>query len=381
LPPHYQNSIWIHAVSVGETLTAISLVKQLKQSYPNTPIVFTTMTPTGSERVKAALKNQVFHIYVPYDLPCVIKRFLNKVNPRFLIIMETELWPNLIYYTSQRNIPILLANARLSEHSYNNYKRIKKFIASALQKITIIAAQTKKDAERFAQLGAQPSAIQITGNIKFDTTLPQSIEEKGQQLRQQLGPDRPIWIAASTHEGEEAIILQAFKKIKVNLPNCLLILVPRHPERFTKVAELCQQHDFQIVSRSSNQPCTADTDVFLGDTMGELMLFYAASDVAFVGGSLQAKIGGHNLLEPAALALPIIAGSYLFNFTEISELLLEANALVIIHNAQELSNNVTHFLTHPKQSKASGKRAQTVVEQNRGTIEKHIRLIKQINPL
>lgn len=373
----FQNGIVIHAVSVGETTAAIPLIRQLQKDYPNLPITVTTMTVTGSQQVKKSLKDSVFHIYMPYDLPDAVKRFFNKTKPKMLIIMETELWPNLLHYACTRQIPILLANARLSEKSAQGYAKIKILTTNMFKNINCIAAQAPPDANRFIQLGASQEHVSITGSIKFDINLAPSIKEAGEILRQQLGANRPVWIAASTHEGEEEIILNAFKKIKHQLPDCLLILVPRHPERFSQVHALCKKQNYNVISRSENVPCRAKTDIFFGDTMGELMQFYAASDIAFVGGSL-AVIGGHNFLEPAIIGLPIVSGPHIFNFAEIARLLQAKHALVLTENATELATQVIKFFNDPKLRQQFGENAKAVVDANRGAVDKHMQLIQHL---
>jgi len=375
IPKNYQHGLIIHAASVGETIAAVPLIRQLQKIYSDLPITVTTMTVTGSQQVRKSLQNSVFHVYVPYDLPDAVQRFFNKIKPKMLIIMETELWPNLLHYAHTKQIPILLANARLSEKSAQGYAKIKKFTAKMLQNINQIAAQSQSDANRFIKLGMPQDRVNITGNIKFDISLHPRIQEAGESLRQQLGANRSVWIAASTHEGEEEIILAAFKQIKNQLPNCLLILVPRHPERFASVATLCKKLGFNIVLRSANESCDATTDIFIGDTMGELMKFYAATDVAFVGGSL-VPIGGHNFLEPAILTLPIISGTHVFNFTEIARLLTEKHALILVKTAPDLAAQVISFFANQQLRQKFGENAKAVVNTNRGAMEKHIHLIR-----
>jgi len=361
IPKNYQHGIIIHAASVGETIAAVPLIRQIQKTYPDLPITITNMTVTGSHQVKKSFQDSVFHVYVPYDLPDVVQRFFNKTKPKMLIIMETELWPNLLYYARVKQIPILLANARLSKKSARGYAKIKNFTARMLQNITQIAAQSQPDADRFIKLGMPQDRIDITGNIKFDLDLSPSIEEAGKSLRQQLGANRLVWIAASTHEGEEEIILNAFKQIKNKISDALLILVPRHPERFAPVATLCKKQGYKIILRSSNESCNATTDIFLGDTMGELMKFYAAADVAFVGGSF-VSIGGHNFLEPAILTLPIISGPHVFNFTDIARLLTEKHALTLVKNAAELAEQIITFFDDPTLRQEFGANAKSVVD-------------------
>ena len=373
-----KDSIWVHAVSLGETNAAIPLIKSLKEHYPDTTIVVTTMTPTGSERVNKIFGDSVFHVYVPYDYSGAVKRFLNYTNPRLLIIMEKELWPNILYYCHKRHIPILVANAKFSQHSFNGYRKIKKLTQQMLHNINMIAAQTQLDAQRFINLGADPKKITVTGNLKFDITLPENLSGKAQQIRASWGMDRPIWVAGSTHAGEEEKVLQAHKKIKQALPNALLILVPRHPERFAQITELAKKQNFNVIIRTKQDKCTPTTDIIIGDTMGELLLFYAASDVAFVGGSLMPDIGGHNVLEPAALNIPIITGPYLSNFSEISQLLETAGALIKINNAEQLAETIIKLFQNPSLRKKQSTAAAQVIEQNRGALNK---IMEKINIL
>ena len=372
-----ERPIWIHAVSVGETIAAISLIKALRSKYPNIPIVFTTTTPTGSDRAVAAFGDSVFHVYSPYDIPIVVKHFLAKVRPQLLIIMETEIWPNMLELTHLAHVPILLANARLSEKSLTGYLKLKKMIDAALNNLSLIAAQDSADASRYEMLGMPKESVHVVGNIKFDIALPEDVIEKGKVLKEQLGENRPVFIVSSTHEGEEETILEAFKIIREKIPSALLVLVPRHPERFNSVAELCETKHFSVVLRSENKDCDNNTAVFLGDTMGELLLFYAAADVVFMGGSL-VKTGGHNFLEPALFSLPLISGPYLFNFAKIASLLEENNALEIVDNSQELADRVIQFLSDKNLRHEYGKRAHEVLEKNRGSLERHLQLIDKL---
>ncbi len=371
-----KNGIWIHAVSVGETLAAIPLIKALQQKYPALPITVTTTTPTGSERVIAALGTQVMHSYAPYDLPSAVQRFIQQIQPRLLILMETELWPNILHTCAAKKIPVLLTNARLSARSAAGYQRLGKLMREMLKNISLIAAQYEADAARFIALGMDPTRIKITGNIKFDLEIAADLAAKAQQLRTQWGAQRPVWIAASTHEGEEEIVLNAFAKIRQSLPNALLILVPRHPERFARVQVLCQQRGYNVIARSKQQAAAADTDIFLGDTMGELMLFYAASDCAFVGGSLIER-GGHNPLEPAALGLPVFMGPHVFNFAVISEQLRTAQALFSVQNADDLATHVLQLLQDKNERQRVGDNGRRVVAQNRGAVAKQLALIEE----
>lgn len=369
-----QNCIWLHAVSLGESIAATPLIKNIHKNYPDIPIVVTTTTPTGAKLIEKNFGNEVTHCFSPYDIPDVLERFLNKIKPRLLIIMETELWPNLFYSCKTRHIPIFIANARLSERSARGYQKISALSKQLLQAVTKIAVQTQIEAERFIQLGLDPNKAQVTGSIKFDLEIPAKLREKAKDLRQQWGETRFVWVAASTHEGEETQILAAFKKLKLQLPQLLLVLVPRHQERFARVIQLCKNHSENIVLRSENRACTADTEIFIGDSMGELLLFYAAADVAFVGGSLIA-VGGHNPLEPAALNLPILMGPHYFNFADICSRLSSTSALKIVNNEEELHQQLFSIASNDNLRHEMGNKAYEFVLQNKGATEKHLQMI------
>ena len=372
------NCIWLHAVSVGELIAAKPLIASLQARYPQLTLVITNMTASGSGLAAQLAGDKLRYYYVPYDLPGAVNRFLNRIQPRLAIIMETELWPNLLHYTAKRKIPILLANARLSGKSAQGYRRISLLVKPMLQQISVIAAQTAEDAKRFIALGADPGRTLVWGNMKFDVKVPVPLIEKGHALRASWGARRPTVIAASTHALEEEKILQAFAELRQSWPTCLLILVPRHPDRFDEVAALCQKWGFSMVRRSQSQPCNPEIQIFLGDSLGELFLYYAAADVAFVGGSLVA-VGGHNLLEPAALGLPIVTGPALFNFTEIYNLLQQAEAVVCVKNVQELVAAWSTLLGNETVCHQMGQRAQGVVETNRGALERHLDYVASQN--
>ena len=366
IPTLPAGGLWVHAVSVGETRAALPLIRALLERYPDWPLLVTTTTLTGSRQVREALGEQVQHVYAPYDLPGAVARFLRQTRPRLAVIMETELWPNLLRQCAVAGIPTLIANARLSERSARGYARIRGLTAPMLRDITLIAAQAEADAERFRALGAHH--VQVTGNLKYDLALPNDLPEQGRRLRRErLGENRPVWIAASTHAGEDEQVLEAFATLRAHWPELLLLLVPRHPERFDSVAALCQQRGLSVIRRSEQRPCASDTAVFLGDSMGELLLFYAAADLVFVGGSL-VPTGGHNVLEPALLGLPVLFGPHMFNFTEAGERLLEADAAWRVADAAELAAQVDRLLTDSALRQNAGQRGQAVVERHRGAL-------------
>ncbi|MBF8778926.1 lipid IV(A) 3-deoxy-D-manno-octulosonic acid transferase [Pseudomonas fulva] len=363
--------IWVHAVSVGESIAAAPMVRALLAAYPGLPITLTCMTPTGSERIRALFADEprVQHCYLPYDLPWTTGRFLEHVQPRLGIIMETELWPNLIHQCHRRGIPVALANARLSERSARGYARFAGLTRPMLGEMSLIAVQTETEAERFRQLGARPECVQVTGSIKFDLQIDAQLLPRARELRQRWGASqRPVWIAASTHEGEDALILEAHRQLLAIHGDVLLILVPRHPERFDAVHALCSQR-FATVRRSSGAAVDGATRVLLGDTMGELLFLYALADIAFVGGSLVAN-GGHNPLEPAALSLPVIMGPHVFNFLEISAMLRQAGALQQVDDADGLALAVRQRLELPQQARRMGEAGRAVMQANQGALQR-----------
>ncbi|CUR53477.1 3-deoxy-D-manno-octulosonic acid transferase [Serratia symbiotica] len=373
------SSIILHAVSVGETLTAIPLVKALRKYYPYLSITITTMTPTGSERVKHILGNDVYHVYLPYDLPCSINRFLKKINPKLVIIMETELWPNLIYELHKRNIPLIIINARLSERSSKKYKIINTFIKKVLHRITLIVAQNKEDGMRFIKLGLHPSKLNIIGNLKFNITITQKLSLNIISLRYKWKQNRPIWIAASTHHGEENILLTAQRQLLKKYPNLLLILVPRHQERFIIVKKLVHKYGFNYILRSDNKAPNNNTQIIIGDTIGELMLLYGISDIAFIGGSL-VKNGGHNPLEAAIHTIPILMGPYTFNFKDICKTLLQNKGLITITNVNSLINKIDILLTNKNYRDYYGRHAFKVLQKNKRVLQQLLTILQPYLP-
>ncbi|KGT95428.1 3-deoxy-D-manno-octulosonic acid transferase [Erwinia typographi] len=369
------DGILLHSVSVGETLAAVPLVRALRHRYPSMPITVTTMTPTGSERAASAFGKDVHHVYLPYDLPGSMNRFLDNVNPRLVIIMETELWPNMIALLHQRKIPLVIANARLSERSAKGYKKLGKFMQRLLQRITLIAAQNQEDGERFISLGLKRSHLTVTGSLKFDISVTPELAARAITLRRQWAPRRPVWIATSTHEGEESIILEAHRKLLARFPTLLLILVPRHPERFSTAREMTQKAGFSFTLRSSGEIPSGSTQVVIGDTMGELMLLYGIADLAFVGGSLVER-GGHNPLEAAAHAIPVLMGPNTFNFKDICAKLQQADGLITVTDADSLDKEIGTLLTDEDYRLYYGRHAVEVLHQNQGALQRLLQLLE-----
>ncbi|MBT8137824.1 MAG: lipid IV(A) 3-deoxy-D-manno-octulosonic acid transferase [Gammaproteobacteria bacterium] len=370
-------SIWVHAVSVGEVQAAVPLVRQLMHNYPDIPLVITTVTPTGAGRVRDIFGDSVCHLYAPYDLPGAVRRFFDRAIPQLAIIIETELWPNLYHECGQRNVPLVLASARISPLSVSKYRRFVSLFREALSHGIVIAAQSDSDAERFRTLGANPARTHVTGNIKFDFEPAGDLQSRGTALRNEHAAGRPVWVAGSTHEGEEEQVLEALQIVRQKFPDLLLMLVPRHPERFNAVATLLQERGWSVVKRSSGDRCSPTTDVFLVDTLGELTMIYAASDFAFVGGSL-VPVGGHNLLEPAALGRPILIGPHTFNAEDIAEMFIDADAAMRVNDAHDLAFHLERWLGDAEIPAAYGSRGLLLLQQNRGALQ---RLLSLIDPL
>lgn len=368
--------IWVHAVSVGEVQAAAPLLQALLRCYPELPVMVTTTTPTGSEQLRGQFGTRLEHVYMPYDLPGAVARFLDRIRPRLVLIMETEIWPNLYHACARRGLPVLLVNARLSARSAAGYRRVWPLTAATLASLYGIAAQTRADADRLIALGAIPSRVRVTGSIKFDMKIPASLTEQAAALRREWGVQRPVWIAASTHEGEDEQILEAHRDIRRRFPNALLVLVPRHPERFARVVALCREQGWETLLRSEKVPMSAGTAVFVGDTMGELLLFFGAVDVAFIGGSLIPH-GGHNPLEASAQRVPVLFGPHMFNFEQIAQLLLDAGAAREVGDCGQLADSVMQWLADPAARGAAGERGAAVVEANKGARDAVLAMVEE----
>jgi len=373
--------IWVHAVSVGEIQAAAALVTELRNRYPQTPVLVTTFTPTGADRARTLFRDAADVRYLPFDLPGSVRRFLDRTRPRLAVIMETELWPNLYRRCRLRRIPLVIASARLSRRSTDRYRRLGALFKETVAGGVVVAAQGEKDAERFRALGTPEERTYVTGNLKFDFTLPADTVPRGKALRERYALRRFVWVAGSTHGGtEEEAVLDAHRRVCAVHPGTLLVLAPRHPNRFGEVAAWLERQGVAFVRRSAPAPEHApsvEASVLLLDTLGELLYFYAAAEVAFVGGSL-APIGGHNLLEPAALGLPVLTGPNNSNGEDVARLLLECGAAEIVRDGAALGSRVAELLSDQALRVEMGNRGRAVIDRNRGALEKLMGLIDSL---
>jgi len=369
-------SIWLHAVSLGEMSAAAPLVRALHARYPQLPLVLTAATPAGRARARGLFGAIADIRFLPYDTPGSVRRFLERSRPRIAIIMETELWPNLFRECERRAIPVVLASARLSEKSVARYRRFGRLFAGVFTKNVTVAAQSIPDAERFISIGAAAGQTRAIGNVKFDLGMDAGIIEAGEILRAAYGASRPVWAAGSTHAGEEEQLLDAHALLQAHRPDALLLLAPRHKDRFAAVADLLTRRGIRFARRSGMaRGLPIDTEVLLVDTMGELTALYASADVAFVGGSLTA-VGGHNLLEPAALGLPVLTGPSHENSKEIALLLLRRGAALQVANALDLAALLQGLLDDHAERRRIGVIGKDIVESNRGSVERLLALIE-----
>jgi 3-deoxy-D-manno-octulosonic-acid transferase len=369
-PGNGERIVWVHAVSVGEVRSAAALVEAIADRLPRHRVLVTTMTPTGSAQVQMLFGNRVLHSYLPFDFPDAVARFLDRVKPELAIIAETEFWPNLFRACSKRRIPLHVVNARLSPASFRGYRLVGKTVREMFASADLICAQSSLDAQRLRNLGVDDHLLTVTGNLKFDVEVSPTIRADGQRLREQWGQERPVLIAASTHPGEEARVLAAFGLLRRHYPELLLVVVPRHPERFASVARLCRRRGFSVQRRSLLAgPLPAATNVLIGDTMGELHKFYAASDVAFIGGSF-VRHGGQNPLEACTVGVPVIFGPHMFHFEAISALTLERGAARQVPNERSLAAAVSLYLDQPVLRRAAGDAALALIRDNHGALDR-----------
>ncbi|GAA0683398.1 lipid IV(A) 3-deoxy-D-manno-octulosonic acid transferase [Vreelandella titanicae] len=373
LPPAPR--IWLHCASVGEVRAARPLVERLLAGYPTHSLLLTTMTATGAQQSQALISEQapsdqarLTHRFLPLDFPGAARRFVRSVQPELAILFETELWPNLIHACRQQGVPVAVVNGRLSPRAFKRYQRLRPLMASTLAEISWLAAKSPADAERFNALGCSTDITLIVGSLKFEMASQNRAREEGEHLLQEWG-ERPIWVAGSTRDGEETLILQAHRQLLRRYPSALLVLVPRHPQRFDEVAKLCQTESWTLSRRSLQQPATKQTQVYLGDTLGELAMLYAAGRVAFVGGSL-VPLGGHNVLEPAALGRPVLSGSSIENFADVAEPLQAAGALTLVDSPEFLADTVAGYFANPERAQQAGRAGRAVIETQKGALDR-----------
>lgn len=371
-----QAGICLHAVSVGETMAARPLIEALLATYPELTVWISSTTPTGSATVERLFAQRVQHSYLPYDTPDAVQRFLNSLQPRLILVMETELWPNLYAACAERKLPIVVVNARLSERSARAYARVKPLVRATLAQVALIAAREEQDAERFQALGAIPSQIKVLGNIKFDAPIPTQVKVQASELRQAWG-NRLVWVAASTHQGEDELMLQVHQQLVQQFPELLLILVPRHPERFNAVVSLCEQAGLNYQRRTELAVLQNSTAVLVGDSMGELLLWYACADLAFVGGSL-VDVGGHNPLEALAFALPVLTGPYVHNFQDLYPTLVKLGIAILVDSPEVLAHHLAAYLANSTERQRVGQLGQQFLVQQRGVVE---RLLPELDRL
>ncbi|OOG23406.1 3-deoxy-D-manno-octulosonic acid transferase [Thioalkalivibrio denitrificans] len=366
--------LWVHAVSVGEVVAASPLIKALFARFPDHAVLVTTTTPTGSAEVQRRFGDRVEHRYLPVDLPHLAGAVVRRINPHLLLVMETELWPNLYAACRREGVPVMLVNARLSERSLGGYRRVRPLVAQALRSVTALAARSEEDARRFLALGADAARLRVTGNLKYDLPAP---SDTVRSAASNPGEARPVWIAASTHDGEDEQVLAAHAALRKHMPDALLILVPRHPERFDAVARLCGKSGFAVARRSRDEVPDAATAVWLGDTMGELPDLFPLAQVAFLGGSL-VPTGGHNPLEAAVHHVPVLTGPHVFNFREVFDGLVGAGGARVVADADALADVLRAWLGDDDERQRRGAAADGVVEANRGALDSVVAWVEEI---
>ena len=375
--PVRPGGVVVHAVSVGEVNAAAPLIRALAQRRPERPVTVTSFTPTGSQRVVALFGDRVHHVYLPLDLPGAVRRFFDHVQPSLLVIMETEIWPNLVFEARRRRVPVMIANARISDTSVAGYRRLRRLIGAALEQVSFIAAQSEEDARRWLDLGAVAERLEVLGNLKFDLNLPAGTTAQGRALRASWGAGRPVVLAGSTHEGDEGPVLEAFLGVLNRHPQALLVLAPRHPERFERAAQQARARGLQTHQHQSGEPCPPATQCYIVDAMGELLNFYAACDVAFVGGSFD-RTGGHNVLEPAALGKAVLVGPHTFNFEQITRQLIDCGGALRVADATALERQAARLLADPAARGAMGRAGLQLVQAKQGALERTLAVAEQL---
>lgn len=376
-PPAESGGIVVHAASVGEVNAATPLIEALNQAFPDFPMTVTTFTPTGSGRVMSRFSSRVFHTYAPLDLPGSVKRFFRRLQPRLLIVMETEIWPNLYATAKARSIPVLIANGRMSARSERAYRRWQSLIAEALDCVSCLVAMGSRDAERFISCGMDRARTEVAGNLKFDVNVPAGLLEHGRALRARWGANRPVLLAGSTHEEDDRIIIQAFRRVLESHSNALLILAPRHPERFGPAGDQARKAGLRVEYHSNGDACSPQAQCFVIDAMGELLRYYACCDVAIVGGSF-AAVGGHNVLEPAALGRPVIVGPHTRHFEEITQHLLDRKAALRASDSNAVAELVAGLFADGEKRDRMGRAALSVIDDGRGALERNLSAARRL---
>ena len=371
------NILWVHAVSYGEVKAAIPLIKKLRLNFPEKKVLITTTTPSGSRLIKELYGNKVDHVYLPYDTQGSVIRFFKYFNPEIAIIIETELWPNIFHYCGVYKVPLVLASACVSDRSIGLYRALFKLFQKTVSEGIVIGAQTQEDAEKFISLGSDTRKIKVTGNIKFDIAIPSESMNEAKELKSSYFQDRTIWVAGSTHEGEEEVVLEAHRLVLNNNPNTLLVVAPRNPDRFTTVKKLIEYKKFDFHSWSEGLNDLDNKEILLLDSLGQLNLFYSMANACFVGGSLF-SVGGHNLLEPASLKTPIITGPHIDNIKDMSQKLKQNNALVIVKDSLELANSINQITQNQEKSDKMILGGLKVIQENKGSTDKIFELIKPL---
>ncbi|SDO33175.1 lipid IV(A) 3-deoxy-D-manno-octulosonic acid transferase [Vreelandella arcis] len=371
LPPGPR--LWLHCASVGEVRAARPLIEGLLARYPDYSLLVTTLTATGAQQAQALIHEQsetdqprLAHRFLPLDYPGAAKRFVARVKPALAIMFETELWPNLLHACRHQAVPVAVVNGRLSPRAFTRYQRWRPLMATTLANVSWLAAKSSADADRFNSLGCSAEVTSVVGSLKFEIPTQERALEEGERLHQQWG-QRPVWVAGSTRDGEETQLLQAHRQLRTRYPNALLVVVPRHPKRFDEVATLCRNEGWSISRRSQQQPVTPQTAVYLADTLGELSALYAAGSVAYVGGSL-VPLGGHNVLEPAALGRPVLSGPSIENFADVAEPLQAAGALTLVDSPEALADALVAYFADPERAQQAGQAGRATIEAQKGAL-------------
>lgn len=373
--PPRPGGILLHAVSMGEVNAASPLVREILQRFADHPLYVTAFTPTGSERVRTLFGDRVFHAYAPLDLPGPVRRFFDRLQPCLLLVMETEIWPNLFHEARRRGIPIVIANARMTERSLRGYRRVRTLVAQTLSAVTTALAQTEADAGRLVDAGVPRDRVVVAGNLKFDLRMPPGLLEQGEAVRRAWGVHRPSLVAGSTHETDEQALLTAFGRLLADFPDALLVLAPRHPERFGRAAQAARTAGLRVALRSEHPACPADCSCWVVDTVGELLTYYAAGDIAFVGGTLE-PLGGHNVIEPASLGRPVLLGPHTQNVREIAGDLVARGGATVVRDATELETAIRSLFGDPDLRDRMGRAAQGLVRESQGALDRTLAVVE-----